>query len=63
MRIEVKWLSEEKRVLHIIYHAGWDWEDFAEHRRQARALAQEVQYMVPVLIEYDRDASLLPPNA
>jgi hypothetical protein len=63
MRIEVKWLSEEKRVLHIVYHANWDWDDFAEHRRQAKALVQEVPYSVPVLMEYDRDANLLPPNA
>jgi hypothetical protein len=63
MRIDVKWLSEEKRVIHIIYHAKWDWADFQEHRRQAKALTHDISYPVSVLMEYDRDASLLPPNA
>src|SRR5688572_1884424 len=63
MRIEVKWLSEEKSVLHILYHANWDWDDFTEHRHQAKALVHDVPYQVPVLMEFDRDASLLPPNA
>jgi hypothetical protein len=63
MRITVQWLNEEKRVLHIIYHANWDWEDFAEHRRQAKALTKDIPYKIAVLMEYDRDASLLPPNA
>jgi hypothetical protein len=63
MRIDVNWLSAEKQVVHIVYHAKWDWADFQEHRRQAKLLTQDIHQPVPVLIEYDRDASLLPPNA
>jgi hypothetical protein len=63
MRIDVNWLSDEKRVIHIVYHAKWDWVDFQEHRRQAKLLAQGISYPISILMEYDRDASLLPSNA
>src|SRR5690349_20131494 len=63
MRIDVNWLSDEKRVMHSVYHAKWDWADFHEHRRQAKLLAQDITYPVSILMEFDRDASLLPSNA
>lgn len=63
MRIDVQWLSEEKRVIHIVFHAKWDWEDFQEHRKQAKELIRNIPYKVSVLMEFDKDAQLLPTNA
>jgi hypothetical protein len=63
MRIDVQWLSEEKRVIHIVYHANWDWDDFQEHRMRAKELSRAISYNISLLIEYDNDAVLLPNNA
>jgi hypothetical protein len=63
MRIDVQWLSEEKRILHIIFHRNWDWNDFQEHRKRAKELVRNVPYAVSVLMEFDKDAQLLPTNA
>jgi hypothetical protein len=63
MRIDVQWLSEEKRVMHIVYHANWDWDDFQEHRMRAKELSRAISYNISLLIEYDNDAALLPNNA
>jgi hypothetical protein len=63
MRIDVRWYPESKRIIHLIYHAGWTWEDFHEMRRQAKKLERAVNYEVAVLQEYDSDAGFLPVNA
>lgn len=63
MRIEVAWLSQEKRIIHIIYHAHWTWEDFEDHRRRAQALVAESSDNVAVIIEFAPNANLLPENA
>jgi hypothetical protein len=62
MKIDVEWLSKERGILHILYHKGWNWKDFEEHRRRAKELTRELSYPVSVIIEYDRDATLLPEN-
>jgi hypothetical protein len=61
-RIEVRWYSDEKRIIHVIFHAKWEWKDFHEQRAKAYALLRQSAYNVAFLMEWDKDASMSPTN-
>lgn len=63
MKIDVSWFSEDKRILYILYHPNWTWDDFHAMRRAAKSFLREVVHPVAILQEYDEGAGMLPTNA
>jgi hypothetical protein len=61
-RIEVRWYSDEKRIIHVIFHTKWEWKDFHEQRAKAYALLRQNAYNVAFLMEWDKDAPMSPTN-
>jgi hypothetical protein len=63
MRINVEWLDKDKHILHIVFHANWNWNDYREHCKQVAALVHPMSYNIAALMEYDKDAQFLPAHA
>jgi hypothetical protein len=61
-RIEVHWYSDEKRIIHVVFHAKWEWKDFHEQRAKAYSLLRSSSDDVAFLMEWDQDAAMSPTN-
>ena len=61
-RIDFHWYSEEKRIIHVIFHAKWDWKDFHEQREKAYTLILQSPHDIGILMEWDKDATMSPTN-
>jgi hypothetical protein len=61
-RIDVHWYSEEKRIIHVVFHAKWDWKDFHDQRESAYTLIRQNSHDIAILMEWEKDAAMSPTN-
>lgn len=61
MPITVKWETDEKRVVHVVYVGQWTIQDAYASRAEIRALIKEVDYLVDSIHDMSQ-SGYLPPS-